>query len=126
MKLIKDKKFLKNIAQYIDVANTVGGGVSQPLVRVKNKKDGSVIKVSLPGITPSQCQVVLDKNRLTLMALLQSDYNSAMQVPLFLHHVVLPPYVDFAQIHVAHQDGELQVTIPNLPQGPRFLDIEER
>jgi len=124
MKLIKDKKFLQNIAHYIDVANTVGGGVSQPLVKVDNRQSGIAVRVTLPGIEAEQCQVVLDKNRLTLMALYQSEQNPNMQIPLFLHHVVLPPYADYKGIEVTHQHHELRIQVPYLPQGPRLLDIE--
>ncbi|MBA9078420.1 Hsp20/alpha crystallin family protein [Rufibacter quisquiliarum] len=126
MKLIKDKKFLQNIAHYIDLTNTLGGGVSQPQLRIDKLKKGLVLRVTLPGIDLSQCQVLLDKNQLTLMALHQSELNPAMQIPLFQHQVTLPPFVDFGQVTVVHEDHELQVRVPYLPQGPRLLEIEQR
>lgn len=126
MKLIKDKKFLQNIAHYIDLTNTVGGGVSQPLVRVAKRKKEAVIQVTMPGIALEQCQVVLDKHRLTVMAVHQSEQTPEMQIPVFMHQVELPPYADYAHIEVVHENRELRVHVPYLPQGPRLLEIEMR
>ncbi|WP_181306757.1 Hsp20/alpha crystallin family protein [Rufibacter sp. XAAS-G3-1] len=126
MKLIKDKKFLQNIAQYIDVTNTIGGGVVQPQVNMVKRKKGAVLQVLLPGVSPEQCQVLLDKNQLTIMALHQSEQHPAMQVPLFHQSFLLPPYVDFSDLTVVHEGSALRVHIPYLPQGPRFLEIEQR
>jgi hypothetical protein len=124
MKLIKDKKFLQNIAHYIDVANTVGGGVVQPQVKMRKREKGAVLQVILPGVAPEQCQVLLDKNQLTVMALHQSEQSPAMQMPLFHQTFLLPPFTDFSALRVVHAGYELRVHIPYLPQGPRFLEIE--
>ncbi|WP_207433472.1 Hsp20/alpha crystallin family protein [Sabulibacter ruber] len=125
MKLIKDKKFLQNIAHYIDLANTVGGGVVQPQVNVLKRKKDLVLRIMLPGVAPEQCQVVLDKNQLTIMALHQSEQNQDMQIPLFHQNMLLPPYADLSALRVVHEGNELRVQIPYLPQGPRFLEIEQ-
>jgi HSP20 family molecular chaperone IbpA len=126
MKLIKDKKFLQNIAHYIDVTNTIGGGVVQPQVNMVRRKKGAVLQVLLPGVSPEQCQVILDKNQLTIMALHQSEQHPAMQIPLFHQNFLLPPYVDFSNLKVVHEGNELRVHLPYLPQGPRFLEIEQQ
>ncbi|MFB9863135.1 Hsp20/alpha crystallin family protein [Rufibacter immobilis] len=126
MKLIKDKKFLQNVAHYIDLTNTVGGGVVQPQVHMQKRKKEAVLQVLLPGVAPEQCQVVLDKNQLTVMALHQSESTPAMQVPLFHQNFLLPPHVDFNALKVVHEGSTLRVHIPYLPQGPRFLEIEQQ
>jgi len=124
MKLIKDKKFLQNVAQYIDLTNTIGGGVSQPVVQMDKRKNKAVLRVQLPGVEPEQWQVVVDKNTLTIMALHQNEQSPAMQMPLFSQNFVLPPQADFAQLKASFVDRELRVVIPFLPQGPRVLDID--
>lgn len=126
MKLIKDKKFLQNIAQYIDLTNTIGGGVSQPSVRMDKRKNGTLLRVKLPGVEPEQWQVVVDRNNLVVMALHQKEESPAMQVPLFHQNFVLPPHADLAQLKATFEGNELRVTIPFLPQGPRALEIEVR
>ncbi|RNI23591.1 Hsp20/alpha crystallin family protein [Rufibacter latericius] len=126
MKLIKDKKFLKNIAHYIDLTNTIGGGVVQPQVNMVKRKTEAVLQVVLPGVSPEQCQVLLDKNQLTVMALHQPQQHPETQMPLFHQNFLLPPYVDFSELKVVHKGHELRVHIPYLPQGPRFLEIEQR
>ena len=125
MKLIKDKKFLQNIAHYIDVTNTVGGGVIQPQVRLQKRKKEAVLQVLLPGVEAAQCQAILDKNQLTLMALHQNEDYPAMQAPLFHQNFVLPANIDYAQVRVVHAGRELRVHLPYLPSGPRLLDIEQ-
>jgi len=126
MKLIKDKKFLKNIAHYIDLTNTIGGGVIQPQVKMVKRKKEAVLQIGMPGVAPEQYQVILDKNQLTVMALHQSEQYPAMQIPLFHQNFLLPPFVDFNHLQVIQEGDGLQVHIPYLPQGPRFLDIEQR
>ena len=125
MKLIKDKKFLQNIAHYIDVTSTVGGGVIQPQVRLKKGKKAAVLQVLLPGVEVEQCQVILDKNQLTVMALHHNEEYPAMQVPLFHQNFVLPVNIDYSQLKVVHEGRELRVHLPYLPSGPRLLDIEQ-
>ncbi|WP_156180722.1 Hsp20/alpha crystallin family protein [Rufibacter radiotolerans] len=125
MKLIKDKKFLQNIAQYIDLTNTVGGGVVQPQVKMTKRKREAILQVLLPGISLEQCQVMLDKNQLTVMALHQSEQQQALQIPLFNQGFLLPPFTDFGQVRVEYIGQELRVHIPYLPKGPRFLEIEQ-
>lgn len=124
MKLIKDKKFLQNVAQYIDLANTVSGGVSQPQVKLDKQKGKAVLRVTLPGIEPEQCQVLVDRNQLTVMVLQQTEQETTMQMPLFSQTFLLPPYADMHALKAEHHGRELRVQIPYLPQGPRFLDIE--
>ena len=125
MKLIKDKKFLQNIAQYIDLTNTVGGGVVQPQVKMTKRKKEAVLQVVLPSISLEQCQVMLDKNQLTVMALHQSEQQQAMQIPLFNQSFLLPPFTDFGNLRVERRGQELRVHIPYLAKGPRFLEIEQ-
>ncbi|KAA3440578.1 Hsp20/alpha crystallin family protein [Rufibacter hautae] len=126
MKLIKDKKFLKNVAHYIDLTNTLGGGTVQPQVKMVKHKKEAILQVVLPGVSAEQFQVILDKNQLTVMALHQSEQHPAMQMPLFHQQFLLPPYVDFNHLQVVHEGKKLRVHIPYLPQGPRLLEIEQR
>lgn len=126
MKLIKDKKFLQNIAHYIDATNTVGGGVIQPQVRLEKRKKEAILQILLPGVEAEQCQVILDKNQLTVMALHQQDSLTATLAPLFHQNFVLPANIDYAQMRVVHEGRELRVHLPYLPGGPRLLDIEQR
>lgn len=123
MKLIKDKKFLQNIAHYIDLTNTIGGGISQPTIRMEKRKSGALLRVQMPGIEPEQWQVVVDKNNLAVMALHQNPENPAKQIPLFHQNFVLPLHANLAQLEASFVGRELRVNIPFLPKGPRELEI---
>ncbi|WP_192822704.1 Hsp20/alpha crystallin family protein [Rufibacter sp. LB8] len=125
MKLIKDKKFLHNIAQFIDITNTLGGGIAQPQVKVDKREKGAVLQVLLPGVHAEQFQVTLDKNQLTVAAFVQSEPNPATHIPLFHHNFLLPPHIDYQRLRVEHAGAELRVIMPYLPKGPRVLPIEQ-
>src|SRR5690606_24571904 len=106
--------------------NTIGGGVSQPAVRMEKRKTGALLRVQLPGVEPEQWQVVVDKNTLVVMALHQKEDSPAMQMPLFHQNFVLPLQANLSQMKATFEGRELRVSIPFLPQEPRALEIEVR
>ena len=103
MKLIKDKEFLKNIAQQIDLLNTLGGGVSETYVDVKKYKKGAVINVWAASVDPEAFKVVLNNNQLSVFSVLQSKENPAMAAPLFNRTFMLPPQVDLGRVEAVYK-----------------------
>lgn len=127
MKLIKDKQLLKNIAQQIDLLNTLGGGVSETYVDIKKFKKGAVINVYAAGVDPEAFKVVLHNNQLTVFSVLQSKENSEMAAPLFNRIFVLPPQVDLGRVEAVYQDGQLMVNLPFYESTgqPREIEIKQ-
>ncbi|MDX5347909.1 MAG: Hsp20/alpha crystallin family protein [Hymenobacteraceae bacterium] len=124
MKLINNKEFLKNVAQQIDLLNTLGGGISETQVQVNKYKKGILIRVHAPSVNPELYQVVVDKNKLTVMTLFASEANPDLQVPMFHQVFELPAYANFSKIKAVFENGELQVRVPFLAKGPRLINIE--
>ncbi|MFD2246817.1 Hsp20/alpha crystallin family protein [Pontibacter ruber] len=112
MKIIKNKEFLRSIAQQINLLNTVSGGVSETYVDIEKYNRGAVIKVWAAGVNPDAFKVVLHSNQLTIFSLFHSPENQEMAVPLFNKVFMLPPQVDISRIEALHQNGELQVKLP--------------
>lgn len=112
MKLIKDKKFLQQIAHQIDVLNTLGGGVSLPQVKINKHEKGAVIRLAIPSVNPEAYQIALNQNQLTIMAVHRFDNNPEQAIPLFSQQFMLPPQVDLSRIDAIFVDQELQVRLP--------------
>ncbi|MDQ4139851.1 MAG: Hsp20/alpha crystallin family protein [Bacteroidota bacterium] len=112
MKLIKDKKFLQQIAHQIDVLNTLGGGISLPQVKVDKHEKGAIIRVAIPSVSPKAYQIALNQNQLTIMAIHRPENDSDAVFPLFSQHFMLPPQIDLSRIDAVFADQELQVRLP--------------
>jgi len=127
MKLIKDKEFLKSIAQQIDLLNTLGGGVSETYVDIKKYKKGAVINVWAASVDPEAFKVVLNNNQLSVFSVLQSQENPAMAAPLFNRTFMLPPQVDLGRVEAVYQDGQLMVKLPYFESTgqPREIEIKQ-
>lgn len=124
MKIIKDKVFLRNIAEQLDLFNTIGGGISETYVDVKKYKKGAIIQVWAAGVDPEAYKVVLHNNQLTIYSVLQSDNNSQLAAPLFNRIIMLPPAVNLNRIEAVYQDGQLQVKLPYYDSANQPKEIE--
>lgn len=126
MKLIKDKKFLKEIANQIDLVNTLGGGISLPQVKVDKHDKGAVIRVAIPSVSPEAYQIALNQNQLTIVAVHRSGSNPELGAPLFSQVFMLPPQVNLSRIDAVFAGNELQVRLPYHESvfQPRNIDIK--
>ncbi len=127
MKLIKDKEFLRSIANQINLFNTIGGGVSETYVDIKKYKKGAIISVWAAGVSPEAFKVLLQNNQLTVFSLLQNQENPELTVPMFTQVFLLPPQVDIARIEALYQDGQLQVKLPyhDAAMSPKEIEIKQ-
>lgn len=127
MKFIKDKKILRNLANQIDLLNTINGGVAETLVRVDKRERGAIIRVSAPSVQPEAFQVVLHNNILILFSTLKREDNPELVAPLFHQTYLLPPQVNLTGIEAVHENGELQVRLPYYEptKEPRIIQIKQ-
>ncbi|MFD2514082.1 Hsp20/alpha crystallin family protein [Pontibacter locisalis] len=128
MKIIKNKEFLRNIAQQLDLFNTVGGGISETYVDVKKYKKGAIINVWAAGVNPEAFKVVLHNNQLTIYSVLHSEHNPQLAAPLFNKVFMLPPAVNLGRIEAIYQEGQLQVKLPYYEsvEQPREIEIKQQ
>lgn len=125
MKIIKNKEFLRSVAQHLDLMNTVSGGVSDTYVMLDQKKKGAVLRVMTPSVQPERLHVLLDGHMLTVYSELHHEENPELQVPMFYRAFRLPGNVNLDQVKAVYTDGELQVRLPYYPKGPRQIEIEQ-
>ncbi|WP_299818176.1 Hsp20/alpha crystallin family protein [uncultured Pontibacter sp.] len=112
MKRIINKDFLHNIALHLDLFNTIGGGVSETFVSVKQHELDAVIEVWAAGVNPESFKVVLRNNNLTVSSTIQSNHSMHVAAPIFSRTFVLPPAVNMALIDATYEDGKLRIKLP--------------
>ena len=111
MKLINNKEFLRNAANYIDVMNTLGGGIVETQVAFEKRKKGALIRVQAPGVSPEAFRVNLTNHQLTISAIFHQEF-------------VLPAHVALDRIRVVFKGRELQVRLPYYETTSRQFPIE--
>ncbi|MBB6609660.1 Hsp20/alpha crystallin family protein [Pontibacter sp. Tf4] len=124
MNLIHNKKFLKNIAQHLNLFNTISGGVSETQVTVSKYTRGAVIKVWAASVSPESFKVMVHNNQLTIFSLLHSNDNPDLHVPMFNRVFVIPPQVNINEIEAVYHEGQLQVRLPYHSAAIRPKEIE--
>ncbi|MBC5775711.1 Hsp20/alpha crystallin family protein [Pontibacter sp. KCTC 32443] len=124
MDFINNKEFLKNIAQHLNLFNTISGGISETQVTVDKYKKGAVIKVWAAGVTPESFKVLVHNNELTVYSLLHSTDNPDLHVPMFNQVFMLPPQVNINEIEAVYHNGKLQIRLPYHSAAIRPKEIE--
>lgn len=124
MNLLHNKEFLRNIAQHLNLFNTISGGISETQVTVDKYKKGAVIEVWAASVSPESFKVMVHNNQLTIYALLHSDNDSELHVPMFNKVFVIPPQVNISNIEAVYQNGKLQVRLPYHSAAIRPKEIE--
>lgn len=123
-----NKEILTEIANQIDLLNTINGGVSMTSVNIVQGEDNFTIKVKTPGINKYAYHVELNNNKLLIYTLLQVEKNDgAVQVPSFVKYFPIPKDVNSDEIEAVYEGGELNVIVPfnsyNQGQNQRKIDI---
>ncbi|CAN5115686.1 hypothetical protein BH23BAC1_BH23BAC1_14030 [soil metagenome] len=123
-----NKDLITEIANQIDLLNTINGGVSMTSVDIIQGEDNFTIKVKTPGINKYAYHVEISNNKLLIFTLLQVDkIEGTVQVPSFVKYFPIPKDVDSDEIEAVYEDGVLKVIVPfnkdNLVQKQRKIDI---
>jgi HSP20 family molecular chaperone IbpA len=97
----------------IDITNTIGGGVSQPIIELKQHEDHREIKCKVPGVAESSLQVEVINNFLSIFYPQYFLSNGVgIQAPKIVYHKAIPYFVDVANISATVDEGFLSVTLP--------------
>ncbi|WP_400192937.1 Hsp20/alpha crystallin family protein [Hymenobacter sp. B81] len=119
---------IREFLPQLDLLNTLGGGVAQPLLRLDRRPNGVMIRVSAPTVRPETFHVVLDNQTLTVYAEYRHRPDDQLAAPLFAHSFQLPAGLDLQRIDAVHEADELRVRIPfeNPTNRRREIDIKRR
>ncbi|MEQ1584911.1 MAG: Hsp20/alpha crystallin family protein [Cyclobacteriaceae bacterium] len=101
------------ILQTIDVMNTIGGGVSEPVVRLTQFPRYRQIELSVPGIGEHNMHVKVNNNQ--LMVYYEHPIESRGQVvavPHIVYNKPIPYFINATKIKAVYLDGCLTVQLP--------------
>lgn len=101
------------ILQSIDVMNTLGGGVSEPVVRLTQFPTYRQIELSVPGIGEQNMHVKVNNNQ--LMVYYEHRIESRGQVvavPHIVYNKPIPYFINASRIKAVYLDDWLTVQLP--------------
>ena len=110
---MKKDDSLTRLALLGDLTNTLGGGMSEPVVRTHKLHDSHVIEIKVPGITEESLKVEIHNNWLTVFQTLKiSSREAEVQLPRIVFNKAIPYFVDVEKIEAKFEDRELIVRLP--------------
>lgn len=106
-------KALTQLALAADVANTLGGGMSEPAVGFFKLPDSHRVEVKIPGVKDESIKVEIHNNWLTIFHLLDiSSGEMIIQVPRMVYSKAIPYFIDVEKIAAKFEDDRLVVRLP--------------
>lgn len=133
MNILDNKKLLRSLLKQADGMNTVGGGVSAPVIRSTKSGDNIVLTLNVAGVSPEAYQVFVKNNELILLVHNSYTNESATwkndsSVPRFIHKITIPDSVDTENIEALYEAGSLSVILPAkrlLPNKIRQIHVKQ-
>ena len=101
------------IIQTIDIANTLQGGISEPMVRLTRFPEYRQIELRVPGIGGDNLHVKINNNQLMVFYnhLIESR-GQVIAVPHFVYNKPIPYFIDANKIKATYEDNVLTVQLP--------------
>jgi HSP20 family molecular chaperone IbpA len=126
---MKARKFVSNeLIASIDVLNTLNGGVSKPLTKLKQFEGHREIRVKVPGVKEENLKVEIHNHVLRVFySILVISDGLTIEVPKVVYNKPIPYFVDATRITAVYEDRFLIVTLPfnSLTEGyQRKISIE--
>lgn len=105
--------FPQDLITGIDVMNTLNGGMSEPVVKVKHFPTHRQITVHIPGIDVAQVKIEINNNHLMIYYITTLfSQNQELRVPKVLYNKRIPYFVDSNNITAAEEDNLLVIRLP--------------
>lgn len=100
------------IIQTIDIANTLQGGISEPMVRLTRFPEYRQIELRVPGIGEDNMHVKINNNQLMVFYnhLIESR-GQVIAVPHFVYNKPIPYFIDANKIKATYEDNVLTVQL---------------
>jgi len=101
------------IIQSIDVANTLHGGVSEPVINLSHHEDYRQIELSVPGVLEENIHVKINNNQLVIYFERQIESSgNAISIPFIVYNKSIPYFIDSEKIRALFEDRILIVQLP--------------
>ena len=108
-----DKNQDMNLITSMDVMNTLNGGRTEPLVRLKQRTDSREIRVRIPGIDPDKIEVEVNEDRVSIFYVMNIEsVGKEIGTPYSVYNRQQPYFIDVNRIVAQVEGGELVVTLP--------------
>lgn len=97
----------------IDVVNTLNGGMSDPVVKLKQFQSYREITIRIPGVDVRNIRIEINNNELMIyyFTVLNSQ-EKEMKFPKVLYNKSIPYFVDANHITASEKDTSLVVRLP--------------
>jgi HSP20 family molecular chaperone IbpA len=97
----------------VDVLNTLHGGVSEPVVNVKQLDNAREVRIKVPSIDPESIQVEINNNALFVYYVMNLDSaGKNIRLPYAIYNRQLPYFIDISGINSTAEGNQLVITLP--------------
>jgi hypothetical protein len=108
-----EKNHYLDLLASVDVMNTLGGGRTEPILKLQQLENFREIRVKIPGIQPEAIEVEVNNNNVTVyyvMNVLSGD--KLMKLPYSVYNREQPYFIDVSKIKSQVEKDELVVKLP--------------
>jgi len=113
MKYDKDRKVIREILKTADIANTINGGMSQPVVDFSKKADHYLLSVKVPGVDVKSLNVeVIDKYVVVNHPLMFNQNSEVLEVPYVVTAIPISIEMDYKKITASEENDVLKIIVP--------------
>ncbi|MFD0999779.1 hypothetical protein ACFQ21_10690 [Ohtaekwangia kribbensis] len=107
------KKKFQDLLTSVDVLNTLHGGISEPVVTLRQQSGGREVRVRVPGISRDSMQVEIHNNVLSVFYLIPIESEGKkINMPVVVYNKTIPYFIDISAIKADFEENELIVQLP--------------
>jgi len=108
-----DKNLHMNLISSVDVMNTLNGGRTEPVVKLRQHTNSRVVRVKVPGINPEKIEVEVNDNRVVIFYTMNVEAGGKeVGIPYSVYNRQQPYFIDVSRIVAQIEEDELVVTLP--------------
>jgi HSP20 family molecular chaperone IbpA len=112
-----DHNLTQQIAKVANVANIIGGGISAMKEQLTETKEGYLLEIAMPSLSPDAYRVRIKDNVLlvfttiSVSTFIDSDEESTT-TPALVRTFPIPHFIDVENIQARYEEGELKIFAP--------------
>lgn len=108
-----EKNHYLDLLTSVDVMNTLNGGRTEPIIKLKQHENFREIRVRIPGIDPKTIEVEVNNNHVAIyyvMNIVSGD--KRVKLPYSVYSRPQPYFIDVSKINAQVDGPELVITLP--------------